>query len=94
MSNINLVAAVGRIRLHGPDRVTVNEDQEAVSYLRAHERGIIPDIIFIRDDGWTLGAPERFEREAYNTWPAQWIGFIRKPETEVRPMSDYEAEIA
>lgn len=92
MSNINLIAAIKRIRLHGPDRVMVNKDLESVGYLRAFDRGVTPDIIFIRDDGWTLGAPEKLEQEAYSTWPTQWVGFIRKPETEARSMSEYPAE--
>ena len=49
---------------HGPQRVMISVD-EAVSSRRAREDyGINPDVIFIRNDGWSLGAPTRLEAAA------------------------------
>lgn len=88
--NISLKAALTRIMVHGPDRVVVNQDGEATSSKKAREQyGINPDIIFIREDGWSLGAPWQFENVAWGLWAKEWIGFIRKGGTVPLPMSDY-----
>ena len=74
----------------GPDRVMISQD-EAVSCRRAREQyGVSPTVIFIRKDGWALGAPRQFEWVAYCTWSEQWMGFLRRPETRMRPMSEYD----
>ena len=74
-----LAKAVENIRNGGPDRVVINVSGEAVSSLRARrDYNIRPDIIFIRDDGWSLGAPLRFESVAEALWHDKWIGTLRK----------------
>lgn len=65
----------------GPSRVMVAPD-EALSSARARERGIVPDVIFIRADGWSLGAPEHLEHHAELQWIDEWIGVLRRPSTE------------
>lgn len=78
-----------RILNSGPDRVLI-DDYEAVNWMQAQNQyGIFPDIIFIRSDGWSLGAPTRLEKVAYKLWNYEWIGFIRKPNTDASPMSVY-----
>lgn len=48
---------------------------EAMIYARAIEGGFPgPDLIFVRDDGWTLGAPKDLARAAWDTWPEAWVG--------------------
>lgn len=89
--NINLEAAVKRVMVHGPDRVVINAEQEAIGWDRARAQyGIKPDVIFIRNDGWTLGAPKQFEAQAFGAWADSWIGFIQRPETVAKPMSEYK----
>lgn len=89
--NINLEAAIKRMMVHGPDRVVINAEQEGVSSKRAREEhGINPDVVFIRRDGWTLGAPKRFAAAAFGTWADEWIGFVEKPQTTARPISEYK----
>ena len=39
---------------------------------------ITPDIIFLRDDGWSLGAPLVLEKTAYDLWKDNWTHFVRK----------------
>lgn len=46
-------------------------------------------IVFIRNDGWSLAAPARLERAAYNIWKDCWSSFVRWPETQTRPISEY-----
>ena len=60
-----------------PNRVIVSYEGYAVPANIAEKRyGIIPDIVFKRNDNWTLGAPSMFETVAYNMWADQWIEFM------------------
>lgn len=77
-----------RVVARGPSRVMISED-EGVCCARARgEYGITPDIIFIRDDGWTLGAPSNLIAAAERTWADDWIGVLVKPES--KPVSYHE----
>lgn len=61
------------IKKVGPDRVIINEHGDGVSAKRAKEiHNIIPITIFIRNDGWSLGAAEPFEVLAYQLWRDEW----------------------
>jgi len=74
------------IKIHGPKRVIINEHGEATTASRASEEyGIKPDVIFIRKDGWSVGAPKQFEQLAENMWKGDWIGVIRFPYRMAKP---------
>ena len=74
----------------GPQRVVVTFDGEAVNPRRAREQYMTnPTIIFIRDDGWSLAAPEHLEAVALSLWRDNWVGFVRKPNQIIQPMSEY-----
>ncbi len=80
---MDIEAILGRIRDKGPTRVMVNET-EAISPARAiREHDISPDIVFIRDDGWTLGAPTRLADAARSTWEQKWVAETHLPFREV-----------
>lgn len=90
--SINLEAAAHRVLTHGPDRVMIGPG-EATTWLRAfRDHGIVPDIVFIRNDGWTLGAPGHLEAEAYELWQNEWVGFMRRPEVDAMPISAYRPQ--
>ena len=92
-TKMNLDAAMKRIMVHGPDRVVISRDGEAISSRRARERlYIVPSIIFIRSDGWSLGAPSHFEGVAYGLWKNEWAGFVRNTSTTYEHMSSYRAQ--
>lgn len=77
---------------HGPTRVIVNANGHAVSSVRAQQQYKVPvEIVFLRNDGWSLGAPLEFETIAYNMWKDQWVAYVRKPDQTFEPMSLYEA---
>lgn len=50
--------------------------EQAVSYRRAAADGIEPDVVLVRDDGWTLGARWADARAAYRSWPEAWVFFV------------------
>ena len=64
----------------GIDRVVVNRHGDAVSYAKAidrYEHAI--DVAFLRNDGWSLGAPKHLEEVAYELWFGKWIAYARAP---------------
>lgn len=75
---------------HGPARVVINADGEAVSSVRAREqRGVIPVIVFIRKDGWSLGAPEHLAHVAERMWREDWIGVLEYPNQEPQSYQEW-----
>ena len=49
---------------------------QAVSYRAAAVQGIEPDVVLVRDDGWSLGARWEDAGAAYTTWPETWVFFV------------------
>jgi hypothetical protein len=46
---------------------------EAISPKRASERGIEPDVVFIRNDGWSLGCRYCDEKATEACWAGEWV---------------------
>lgn len=79
-----------QIKEDGPTRVVVDGGGLGVPPRRAREQfHIVPSVIFIRSDGWSCGAPREFEAVAYGLWKREWIGFMRRGEDVIRPMTEY-----
>lgn len=71
-----------------PYRVVVNDQGEAWSYARALSAGICTSVIFIRKDGWSLGAPKQFMDVAESLWADEWLVVICK--TDIMPYEVYK----
>jgi hypothetical protein len=67
-----------------PRRVVIDAEGAAVSPSRTELK---PDIVFIRDDGWTLGAPASLATVAYETWADYWVSFFDG--SAIRPIAEY-----
>lgn len=90
---MNLPNMIDKIFTTGPDRVVINEDGEATTPKLAREQHrIVPDVIFIRFDGWALAAPEFLERVAYQLWQNDWTHFVRRPSMTPLPIREYPAD--
>lgn len=77
-------------KVTAPTRVIYNEHMDATTSERARSLyGVSPDIIFLRDDGWSLGAPAHLEYEAYRTWQNEWTAFARKGDEYFAPIAEY-----
>lgn len=78
-----------------PVRVVVNGSGHAVTPVRAlHDFGLMPDVFFLRDDGWCLGATSECEAVAFRLWRDHWTHFQRvggavKPISEYKPNEDH-----
>lgn len=76
-----------------PTRVVINSYGDGVSPERAErDYDIKSDIIFIRNDGWTLGTPHEFETIAYSLWKHEWTSFLKICEGVFRDISEYIKE--
>lgn len=73
------------------DRVVINRHGQAVRPDTAfYEHGVLTKIIFVRGDGWAVGAPMELEAVAYALWPSHWREFRCWPKYEPRPISEYK----
>jgi hypothetical protein len=89
MGELDVRAAVKTIMVHGPSRVMINPNEAVNSRRAREEHGVTPTVIFIRNDGWSLGANESLERAAYMMWPNEWAAYLRKPEEKARDIAEY-----
>lgn len=65
------------LKAYGPDRVVINSYGEGVPAERAvKEYNIKSEVVYIRKDGWTLGAPKCLSDVANRLWTDEWIGII------------------
>jgi len=88
--DLNEMAA--KVKADGPTRVVVSSSGEAVPPARARQEfGATPAIIFIRKDGWSLGAPKALAAVAEGMWADEWLGVILAPSGTVKFYSEYKA---
>lgn len=91
MNALAIEAAVKMIGVHGPSRVLISKSGEAVRSddPRAGKNPLA--VIFIRDDGWSLGASRKLAVSAFQLWP--WIAWVRVDRTnEPQPISTFKPE--
>lgn len=73
----------------GANRLMVSAE-EAHPYTRARSQGHpVPAVVFVRDDGWTLGASTELSGAAFATWPDKWVGFVMTPGFTYHPIAEY-----
>ena len=74
---------------NGPHRVLIDTDTATTSHEAQEDHNIWPEVIFLRRDGWMLGAPSHLEPNAVSLWRESWVAFIRRGDTEFTPISEY-----
>lgn len=84
---------------HPFDLATLNReiDIDGIGWAPARARGVgmlEPVVVFIRDDGWSLGAGHAVaERQAVDAYRSTWALFARAAEGwRLRPFSEYYAK--
>lgn len=71
---MDLNEVIRAVELHGPQRVVIRDDGYSVSSGRAREENyVVPDVVFVRGDGWTLGAPASLRDVAQTMWSDDWV---------------------
>lgn len=72
------------------NRVVIDEHGTSVPLGRAvDDYDVFPDVLFLRDDYWILGAPQKFERVAFQMWRDNWIKYVRRPSTKWKLIEEY-----
>ena len=84
--------AMENLGQYGTDRVVTSARATTVPYAYAGEFGIEVELVFIRDDGWTLGCHRTHQSVAYQMHQDRWIAMIIKPEGEPRLIGDVLAK--
>lgn len=81
MTPLELQEVADRIRAVGPTRVIVDDQGTAMSPVRAKYLGryVAVDVIFIRNDGWSLGASTDLAEVAERLWPEHWVAIMHGP---------------
>lgn len=79
MESERLREVVDQIFANGPQRVMIDEHEARPAKRAAVFHRITPEIIFIREDGWTLGAPLRLAAAAERLWADQWVAVMFNP---------------
>jgi hypothetical protein len=62
-----------------PTRIVVDAEGQA----RPPQPGDRWDVVFVRTDGWTLGAPLKFREVARQLWEGSWLRVIHCPQTRI-----------
>jgi hypothetical protein len=77
----NILETLRDIAYNGPTRVVVDSSGEVKPPIRAkRENGIESDVIFVSNDGWSLGAPIELCDVAEDIHDAvDWVVVIHKP---------------
>jgi len=66
----------------GPMRVVINREGESLGMKPAFDAGSDFEIVFIRQDGWSLGAPLELATVVEKMWPDEWIAVMVPPSRE------------
>lgn len=78
MSKTELQTLVEKIKKNGPTRIVANADGYCMTPdMALNELLLVPDVIFIRQDGWSLGAPLQFANVARDMWLGEWVTAIQ-----------------
>jgi len=85
MPKVNLRRVAQKIMIAGPTRVVIDQEGTGVTCQRAKKLGVKPQIIFIRDDGWSIGCRREHEDVTESLWTERWIGVIIAPSSEAQP---------
>lgn len=89
MRTVDLEDASKDILRSGPTRVMIDREEAFPPERAKIEFGVIPDVIFLRDDGWSLGAPKHLERVAWAMWSKEWVAFMYNPPSKFQPIKKY-----
>lgn len=84
-----LSADADRVLVAGAARVLVNKDGLYVVPQVARTRyNVVPDVVFIKSTGWTLGVPTALETQA-QSMTSEWVGVLRLDTKRTQPYEEY-----
>lgn len=82
-----VLAWVEQVLNSGPDKVMITAEGLTRSPKKAYSiHSTWPDVVYIRQDGWSLGCPSLIEQQAYETWKNEWVARVDLHTGEWLPM--------
>lgn len=79
MTNEQIMSLCKKLQHRGPDRVVINAHGDAVPPKVAKKtHGVESDVIYIRGDSWSLGAPLPLASVAHALWQNDWAARMEK----------------
>ncbi|RLC88685.1 MAG: hypothetical protein DRJ03_02070 [Chloroflexi bacterium] len=81
-----------KVMERGPTRVVINEEGEATTPMRALAQRVSVDVIYLRKDGWSLGAPQKLSMVARRLWDGDWVGRLHRIGADVRDPDSWEVD--
>lgn len=75
MKTLDLKPILDRVRHSGPDRIVINVQLDGVAPAHTTVRA---DVIFVRKDGWTLGAPRDLARATFELYRGDWVAVVQR----------------
>ena len=76
---------VQKVLKNGPNRVMVNQHEARPPKAAREQHHLEPDVVFVRWDGWSLGAPFFLQAAAFDLWSDEWVAYVvLRPTTEPR----------
>lgn len=76
----------------GPSRTMVSHDYALPPQRALMEYLAASDIVFIRDDGWSLSASSCLAYDAEKLWADRWVGVLHLPERRVETYVEYKGK--
>ncbi len=88
---LDLQALEKRIASRGADMVMVSDRVLTTKSAAWSLHGIRAEVVFIRNDGWTLGVTKDLAGSAYGLYPSLWEAWLELPTCRARPIIKYLA---
>lgn len=74
---------------NGPTEIMVGEESKVKRSAATDEQREAVTVIFFRDDGVTIGAPQQYAVDAAVLESERWIGVIQKPDREPKTFQEW-----
>jgi hypothetical protein len=79
-----------QISQEGPMRVLIDEHESTTPDRALRDYGVSLELIFIRDDCWSLGVPAHLKKAAEKLWDDEWIGVYDPRKRELLTYEEYK----
>lgn len=84
LKKINMYARA--IQDIGPIKMLVSQGE----FVPSHKTNVKPHIVFIREDGWSLGVPQNLVDLAYDLY--SWVALIRLSTNKIEYMMEHKVK--
>ena len=77
MTDAQIKEAIDNASRNGPTRVVYSDEGQATTpELALQLYNEVAEVVFIRNDGWTLGASMKYYKVAHDLWEGDWAAVV------------------